>query len=172
MPLVAVRRWVREAGQEERLAAALTPQENSIYRSLVATSWVPVEAATRIYVVASPLLYPSDPAPLRRVGRELARDNFRGVFRYLAQLSSVEGLVNKTAFFWRAFHDQGDAVSERAGERHLRFSVSGYPNLPERMRETICGWLAQATELTGASHVSVTKSDEAEQRYFWAVTWR
>lgn len=172
MPLVAVRRWVREAGQEERLVAALTPQEHASYRSLVATSWVPVETATKIYVIAAPLLYPSDPAPLRRVGRELARDNFRGVFRYLAQLSSVDGLVGKTAFLWRAFHDQGEASSERAGERHLRFVVSGYPGLPERMRETICGWLAHATELTGATSVSVTKSDEAELRYFWAVTWR
>lgn len=172
MPLVAVRRWINQAGVEERVLEALTPKERELYRTFVATTWIPVETATKIYVIAAPLLYPADPTPLRRIGRELARDNFRGVFRFLAQFSSVEGLTSKTALFWRAFHDQGEAHSVRLGERQVRFELHGYPGLPERMRETICGWLAQAIELTGASSVSVTKGEDGTQRYFWLVTWR
>jgi len=172
MPLVAVRRWLREAGVEDRCLSALTPEDQALYRGLVATSWVPVESATRIYVAAAPLLFPGDPAPLRRVGRELAKDNFRGVLRYLMQLMSVEALLGKTALLWKVFHDQGEARASTTGERRAQLEVVGYPGLPERMRETICGWLAQAIEQTGAGNVSVTKSEGPDGRLLWVATWR
>jgi hypothetical protein len=172
MPLVLVRQWAAQARVEGKLYEGLSPEDQRQLRIVMATSWVPVELATRVFLVAAPLLFAADPAPLRRLGRELAADNFRGVFRYVAQLSSVEGLLNRTALFWRAYHDQGQAQAHRVHERLVRFEVTGYPGLPERMRETICGWLAHAIELTGATQVSVTKSDENEQIYRWAVSWR
>ncbi len=50
--------------------------------------------------------------------------------------------------------------------------MTDYPELPERMRETIVGWLGQAVELTGAQNVAVVKSDTDPERWTWTVTWR
>lgn len=174
MALVVTRQWIRAAGSdiEKRVLEALTPEERTTYDSLVATAWVPVEVATALYVAAAPLLYPKDPRPLRQIGRDLARQNLSGVFRFVVRVISVQMLVEKTASLWRSFHDQGTATAVREADRTLRFEVTGYPDLPERMRETIVGWLGQAVELTGAQNVRVVKIDDDPQRWTWTVTWR
>ena len=85
---------------------------------------------------------------------------------------TVQMLVEKTAALWRSFHDQGTARAVREAHRTLRFEVTGYPDLPERMRETIVGWLGQAVELTGAQNVRVVKFDDDPELWTWTVTWR
>lgn len=174
MALVLVRQWIRAADPdvERRVLEALTPEERIAYASLVATAWVPVELATNLYVVASPLLYPKEPRPLRQIGRDLARQNLGGVFRFVVRVISVQMLIEKTASLWRSFHDRGEATVTRESDRLFRFEVTDYPELPERMRETIVGWLGQAVELTGAQNVRVVKSDTDPERWSWTVTWR
>lgn len=174
MALVLLRQWIRAAGPdvERRVLEQLTPDEQAVYASLVATAWVPVELATKLYVVASPLLYPKDPRPLRQVGRDLARENLRGVFRFVVRVISVQTLMDKTASLWRSFHERGVARTVRESERTIRFEVTDYPELPERMRETIVGWLGQAIELTGAQNVRVVKSDDDPHVWAWTATWR
>jgi len=174
MALVLLRQWIRAAGPdvERQVLEQLTPEEQIAYASLVATAWVPVELATKLYVVASPLLYPKDPRPLRQVGRDLARENLGGVFRFVVRVISVAMLVDKTASLWRSFHDRGAARAIREADHMIRFEVTDYPELPERMRETIVGWLAQAIELTGAKNVRVVKSDDDPRTWTWTATWR
>lgn len=174
MALVVVRQWVRAAGPEteRRLLDALTSEERVVYASLVATAWVPVEFATSFYVAAAPLLYPTIPRPLLQIGRDLARENLRGVFRFVIKIMSQQALMARAAALWRSFHDRGTASVVREGPFKLRFEVVGYPGLPERMRETISGWFVQALELTGAENARVVKSDDDAERWAWTATWR
>jgi hypothetical protein len=152
--------------------AELTPEEQSRYATMVATAWVPVEFATKLYVLAAPLLYPGDPTPVRHLGRDLADENLRGVYRFVVRFVSVPTLIEKSATLWRTFHEQGTAHCVRVSDHALRFEVEGYPELPERMRETISGWTARAVELTGAKNVRVVKSDNDPACWTWALNWR
>jgi hypothetical protein len=174
MPLVIVRQWLRakEASVEQALLGALTPDEQQRYATVVATSWVPVAFATKIFVHAAPLLFASDVRPVRRLGQELAKENFKGVLRYVLRAISAETLVDKTAMLWRTFHDTGHASSLREGSHQVRFVVTGYPELPERMRESVVGWLLEAVEMTGVGNVRVIKSDEDKEAWSWVVNWR
>lgn len=174
MALVVVRQWVRAADPdaERRLLEALTAEEQRIYASLVATAWVPVEFATSFYVAAAPLLHPKAPRPLLQIGRDLARENLRGVFRFVLRIVSQQMLMEKTASMWRTYHDRGRATVVAEGPCKLRFEVTDYPGLPERMRETIAGWIAQAIELTGVDNVRVVKSDDDRNRWVWTATFR
>ncbi len=170
--LVIVRRWIRAAGPdaERRLLAGLTEDHRNRYLELVATAWVPVDFANELYTAAAPILYPTDPRPLRRIGAEIARENLGGVLRFVLRVLAVETLVEKTAAVWGRFHDTGTAVTLRR-DRSIELQVTGYPELPERIRETIVGWLAQAVELSGAKHVAVIKNDDPK-RWTWTLTWR
>ncbi len=174
MPLVLVRRWVRAKGDavERALIDGLNEAEQQTYASLVATAWVPVEFATKVYVLAAPVLYPEDPRPLRQLGRDLAKDNFKGVFRFVLRVVSVETLMEKTSTLWRSFHDQGQATLRREGEHLVRFELRDYPGLPEPMRESIAGWLTQAVELTGAKDVRVNRAGSDGDVWAWMIHWR
>lgn len=174
MPLVIVRQWLRskEANVERTFLELLTPEEQQRYASVVATSWVPVEFATKVFVSAAPLLFASDVRPVRRLGQELAKENFKGVFRYVLRAVSAETLIDKTAMLWRAFHDTGHASSQREGSHQVRFVVTGYPDLPERMRESVVGWLLEAVEMTGVTNVRVIKTDDNKEAWGWVVNWR
>lgn len=96
----------------------------------------------------------------------------RGGRRWPATREWRSSSSDKTASLWRSFHDPGSAIATREAERRIRFEVTDYPELPERMRETIVGWLGQAVELTGAQNVAVVKSDTDPERWTWTVTWR
>jgi len=174
MPLVLVRRWIRAKGDdvERELLAELNEAEQQTYASLVATAWVPVEFATKVYVIAAPLLYPNESRPVRLLGRDLAKDNFKGVFRFVLRVVSAETLMEKTSTLWRSFHDQGQATLKREGPQFVRFEVRGYPSLPEAMRESIAGWLGQAVELTGATDVRVMRANSHEDGWAWTIHWR
>ena len=140
--------------------------------ALTTTGWVPVEFATKVYGVAAPLLYPNQTRPLRLLGRDLAKDNFKGVFRFVLRVVSAETLMEKTSTLWRSFHDHGQATLTREGPQFVRFEVRGYPSMPEPMRESITGWLAQAVELTGAIEVRVMRANGNEDGWGWTIHWR
>jgi len=174
MPLVLVRRLIRAKGDavERELFAEFNEAEQRMYASLVATAWVPVEFATKLYVLAAPMLYPNEPRPLRLLGADLAKDNFKGVFRFVLRVVSAETLMEKTSMLWRSFHDQGQATLKREGPQLVRFEVHGYPSLPEPMRESIAGWLSQAVEFTGAKDVRVMRAGSVGDVWAWTIHWR
>jgi len=173
MPLVVMRRSIRERSPdvEQALRDALGPDERAIYDTLVATAWIPLQLADRLYAVGAPLLYPSDPSPLQRVGRDLARENLSGVYRFVVRMLSVPTLVEKAATLWRNFHDTGVASIAHASPTSACFEVREHPTLPPHLRETVSGWIAQAVEMTGAQNVRVIAEGDPAC-WTWSITWR
>ena len=172
-PLVHIRQWLRAAPDkaEQRVLDALTPEDRAAYQSVVATAWVPVDVATRIYVAAAPVMHPGEPTPLRTLGRALATEMLGGVFRFLVRLVSVESLMDRTAVLWRNFHDLGTARTVRLADNRVILEVVDHPLLPDRMQEVISGWIAQAVELTGAKNVLVAREGNASC-WKWVISWR
>src|SRR5688572_16382124 len=111
--VVFIRKQIRLAAPEVQLAVtnALTADELEKYQTCNATDWVPIELITKLSVTSAPLLYPSDPDPLKRVGKELAKDNLSGVYSFLVRLLTVPFLIQQTAKLWKTYHAQGEAKS-------------------------------------------------------------
>jgi len=171
--VVFVRRMIRAAAPEVQLAVtrALTPDELAIYQTCNATDWVPIEIITKMSVASAPLLYPHDDDPLKRVGRELARDNFTGVYSFLVRFLTVPFLIQQTAKLWRTYHQAGEGRSTRVSENEVNFEVLGYPDLPERFRHQTAGFVQEAVSMTGVSNVVVNKTDDDPQCWRWNIRW-
>tara|TARA_B100001750_G_scaffold230332_1_gene226672 strand:- start:5369 stop:5842 length:474 start_codon:yes stop_codon:yes gene_type:complete len=150
---------------------ALDARDAEVFRRVTATEWMPVDQAARIYATAVPIAFPGEPRPLREFGREGARHNLKGVYRFLVRLISVPSLIERTAKIWERYHDTGHARTERLSDRSVRIVVEGHPTLPAALRAAIAGWTAGAVELTGAQNVRVTEGGDPTA-WVWTITWR
>lgn len=172
--VVFVRSRLREAGDtvERTVVAQLTANERDVYASAMATEWVAIEVASRLFELAAPVLHPGKPMALRLIGRDLARDNMNGVYRALLRVMSVEFVLSQSARLWGTYHRHGLARLDRVGPREVDFVVREYPRLPERFRECMCGWVGGTLELVGAKHAVVTKTDDDPNEWHWRIRWQ
>ncbi|MBX7193652.1 MAG: DUF2378 family protein [Sandaracinaceae bacterium] len=172
--VVFVRTQLREAGAsaERAVTTQLTDEELRTYTTTTASSWVPIEHVARMFDLAAPVLHPGKPLPLRLLGRELARDNLRGVYRVLLRVMSVEFVISQSARLWGTYHRRGAARLVRVAPREVDFVVSDYPRLPERFRECMCGWIVGTLELVGAQKPLVTKIDDDPSAWHWHIRWQ
>lgn len=167
-----LRTWLREKpGAYDKFAAQIGRADMVLFDSFVATDWISADATGRFYDIGAPLLYPDDPFPQRRLGREFARGQLRGVYRFVLQIISVNMLIERTAALWTRNHRLGEAWTERMGDRTARICVKGHPRLPLSVRENTAGYIAGAVEMTGATSARVTTGGDPEC-WTWTVTWR
>jgi hypothetical protein len=171
--VVFLRKAVKAAGGdiEARVRDALTDEERNQFDVTTASTWVPIELITKLFVVASPLLFPADANPVRRAGRALAKDNFKGVYKVRVRVATVQFVADQTAKLWRTYHAAGDASVVTVASRIVRVQVRNYPDLPERFREATAGFMAESIERTGAKNVAVVKGEEPEC-WTWTLSWR
>lgn len=170
--LTIIRGWIRERpGAYEQLTAQLDADDQRFFGSFGATDWISAEPAARVMDVAARVLHPDDPTPQRRLGRELAREQLHGVYRFLLRVISPPTLIDQTATLWSRNHRAGHATTERLSERAAQIRVTAYPTFPLVIRENTAGYIGGAVELTGAENVRVVCGGDPA-RWTWNVTWR
>ncbi|HEY1098320.1 MAG TPA: hypothetical protein VGF99_05310 [Myxococcota bacterium] len=162
--IVFIRRLVRERGDdvERQVLAALNEAERTLYAVTPATAWVPIEFVTHLAMVAAPLLYPDDPAPLDRLGRALAVDNMGGIYAFLVRVMTVEFIARQSARLWSTYHQQGEARTVDVGPHEVRFEVRGYQDIPRDFRRYARTFIQQLVEMTGAKGVDCVSFDAAD----------
>lgn len=174
--LIIVRKLFAEAGPkaERRFLDSLESTDMAYYRLAVATQWIPVELAARVYRRAAEQLSPGDPAAgLQRIGRRMAEDNLRGVYRVVVKFLTVPYVVGRAGVLWRTYHNRGRARAEqRPQERTVDFFVEEYPDLPEPIRELLIGYLAALAAMTSAGQPRVTRLDDDPGCWRWTIRWQ
>lgn len=172
--VVFVRQAVRELGPEveARLLAQLDEDERRVYEEATASAWVPIEIASRCFELAAPLVHPGKALALRQIGRDLAFDNMRGVYRVFMRVMTVEFVLSQAARLWGTYHRHGSSRVVRHGPKDVDFVVTGYPRLPERFRECMCGWIIGTLELVGGKSPTVSKSDDDPNEWHWRIRWQ
>jgi len=167
--LVFVRSKLRGSPHGPAVLGALSAEARGTFEAATATGWVPIEHACEVFEKAAPLLFPHTPIPLRELGRSLAQDNLGGVYRHIIRWLSVPFLLKQTAVLWRVYHNAGHATVTFS-ERSAELTLHDYPDLPERFRECMCGWISGAIEVCGGTNARVLKVDGPP--HLWRVTWR
>jgi Protein of unknown function (DUF2378) len=172
-PLVLVRQLLRDKSREaeEAVVQHLTAEERHLFESFVATDWLPVPFASKVYDLGSRALYPGDPAPLRRMGREVSSANIRGVYRFMMRALSESFLLQQTARLWRTYHATGEARTERVSKNQVDLIVSDYPELTTAVREVVMGYLSDLVASAGAKDVRVTVRVDGSTS-IWSIYWR
>jgi hypothetical protein len=170
--LVSVRQMLQRADLEQRFLSELSELEEAEYRRLTATDWVHVALADRVYAAAAPLLFPAQREPVRLLGRELARDHLRGIYRFVIRFVTVPFVVAQTGRLWRMYNSEGALSMQEVGDRKLSAVLTGYPEYPSAVRQSLAGYIVGAIELTGAKDVRVTVDDQDPKAYCFTATWR
>lgn len=171
---VFVRSFVRSRGPEveARLLAKLSPEDGERYLRTLEFDWIPIATITRIFEAAAPLTFPGNADAMRLLGREMARDHLRGVYRFLLRVTTVAFVMTQTARLWRTYHRKGVAqLAEYNAKNMITFVISDYPDLPERFRECLCGYIAGTMELVGVREIRVHKFGDSSQ-WQWRVAWK
>ena len=173
--VVFVRNHARARGPvaEQALLARLDDADVQAYHSTLATQWVPIEFITRLFVAAAAALYPGRPDGLREVSRALVHHDLRGILRVVVRLMSVSSVIERSAGLWTAYHAKGTARSEGDPANGLGYYiVDGYPELPERFREGLCGYIYGLMEICGGHDIRVAKLNDDPNSWRWRISYR
>jgi hypothetical protein len=141
------------------------------FQRVLATDWVPVEDVSTVYALAAPLLHPGRAGAVRALGRDLARTHLTGIYRVLTRLASVDMVLGQSTRLWSTYNAKGTlrVVASRRGI--ARLLLEGYPEYPSVVRESLCGYIVGAVELTGATEVRVVQT-ESPDGWLFEVAWR
>jgi hypothetical protein len=170
--IVTVRKLVDAAGAEPRVLAALRSDDVDIYRTTQAMSWVDIHAVARIFDAVAVALFPDDARRLRRLGRSIAEDNMRGMYRLILRVVSIPFAIGQSARIWSTYNDTGQVRVEREdGQPRLRLQVSDYPDFPDSALEETAGYVEGLALLCGARSADVQSWREGDRTVGWTVQW-
>ena len=171
--VAALRHLLEEAGPDKLKAffERLDAEARECFHRITPSSWTPVEEQLAFYEHAAAVLFPGHPEPLRQLGRAMAEKTFRGIYKIFLRLPTVTFIMSRAAQVWRSYYDQGEAEVEQTGEGEGIFRVRGFPGLPRRMREVICGHMSVLLEATGAKNVRMQIEDGDPNAWRWVIRW-
>ncbi len=171
--VVALRKMFKEKGEaaEKEFLSRLSPAVRDLYQQSLAFQWNAVELQTQLYRAAAEALFPGSPDPLRRLGYEMARRSYSGVYQFLLRIPSTSFVIHQAAKLWNTYFEQGKASVEVSGAKSAVFWLREYPELPADMRQVVRGNITAAAETTGAKHVRVEHVDADPEAWGWSITW-
>jgi hypothetical protein len=171
--VVFMRSFLQSQGAEieQRFLATLSEEERRYYQTTLEFHWIPIEVITRFFEVAAPLVFPGRPDGLRRIGREMAFDHLRGIYRIVLRVITTDIVIEKSARLWSTYHQAGLAKHQRLGPRLLQFSIYDYPDLPEIFRECSAGYMAAVFELCGVREVRVSRYSDDNRTWHFRLSW-
>lgn len=169
--MLIVKKLLQEARVEPKLLAACPADVLRTYQTAGATSWIELAHEAHCLEIAARVLYGGDPEGLRRLGREVARHQFRGIYKVFLAIPSVEFIVKRVSSVWRTQYDEGEARVEDLSHRSAVLVAAGLPDMTPVQREYVCGYLQGILELTGAQQVRVSKQELDPQAWRWSLSW-
>lgn len=172
---VFVRSLLRSRGSEieTRLLRKLSPDDAERYLRTLAFDWIPIASITRIFEAAAPLAFPGNADAMRLLGREMARDHLRGIYRFLLRVTTVAFVMTQTARLWSTYHRKGAAyLAGSPDQKMVTLIVTDYPELPERFRECLCGYIVGTLETVGVKEIRVYKLGDTSSQWAWRISWK
>lgn len=172
--VVFVRERVRLLEPDARAAfhARLSEDERLCLDDTLATHWVPVEHASRLFEVLAEVSHADHETPLREVGRQLARHDLSGVYRLLIRVATVRFLLTQHTRLWSVYHRTGEASLVEHEPGHVTIRIAGHPTLPSPFRVAMAGWLIGAMELCGAKDIQALHEPDHAPPWRFEIRWR
>lgn len=162
----------RAPDSDPALAAGLDPEVYRQVKTAASTSWIPVETEARFLEQAVKILYPNDPRGLIRLGGDVSKVQFTGIYKVFLMIPSVSFIVKRISLAYKSLIDTGTARVENLTANSGTLVTSGLPQLSAVQRQYIGGVLAGVVELTGAKDVQIRLDEADPQNWKWTLTWK
>lgn len=171
--VVSVREAIQKRGSqaENSLFDLLTSEEKQVYLKTMPIHHIPIEQGTAIIVKAASVLYPQDNLAVHKLGFEMADHDLKGIYRFMVKLATVPFIIKQAASLWKVYSVKGRAWAEPRGEKSAVFLLEGYPELPERFREMMSGYIQGTLSFTGVKNIKITRQNDDPNVWKWPITW-
>ncbi|NTV52523.1 MAG: hypothetical protein HGA76_05875 [Candidatus Firestonebacteria bacterium] len=170
---IFLRKFTQTLGVEQKFLEQLIPADADLMAKILPIIRVPDDVAARIFETAAVVCFPNDPLGLWKLGREQAKHDLTGIYKFLVSLTNVPFIVNQTAGVWTTYHSKGKATSELdKTQKRVRLIVTEYPALPAGIREIVRGYVVGLMELTGAKDCAIRHDASNPNAWVWEITWK
>jgi hypothetical protein len=172
--VIALKGIMRARGNaiEQQFIGKLTPALREVYSGILATSWQEVADQASIYRAAAETLFPSSKEKLVELGRLLASQSYKGVYKLFLRLPSTQYIFERVARIWSSYFERGEASIETNGDKSVDVVVRDFEDLPHELMEAASGHYCVLLEATGCKNVSVQIIDSDPHAWRLHVTWQ
>jgi hypothetical protein len=171
--IVGLRKIIQAKGVdfEREFIKDLPEYLSKMYQSALHNTWSPVEKQTELYLLAASMLFPDDPDSMLKLGKAMAEKSFSTVYKVFLRIPTKQYIMARTAQVWSTYYDHGRACTENFTPTSVDFVVRDFPDLPDKLRELICGHLVVILEMTGSRNIRVQRADIPTKEWRWLLTW-
>jgi hypothetical protein len=134
------------------LVSDLPAGDQQLLAEVVAVGWYDLELYARLIRALDQRHGKGDLVLLDELGRYEAEQDYRGIFRLFFRMASPAYMVEKTADYWRRFHDVGDWAIERRGTNAVWGALRGW-GVDDVLCRELVAYVKRAIELVGGKDV-------------------
>jgi hypothetical protein len=140
--------------------------------AITTDGWYPIEWYAELHRAAFEEL--ADPDFARAVGREGARQDFKGVYRFFAMILAPQTIMQRADRIYRMFWDDGRVEVVEARDGHAKLHFKDCRGRDANLWNQLAGAIEMMGELGGGKDVKVTilagGSDDSQMLV--EATWR
>ena len=142
-PIVFLRRLAAEHGVLDDMLHLLSDDEQHVFQEVLATTWVPLDFADRIWRAAAKSLHPDEceAAACRTLGDLLVRDNLTGVYSVFGRHLEPNKVLSNYVRTWATYSRVGTPAVHKDDDGGIEFVLHDWPSSPVHVQNAIAGWL-------------------------------
>jgi hypothetical protein len=152
--IVSVRAFVEERfgvqGWEE-LTERLSPADREELASVLPIGWYPLALHTRLIHALDAVHGYSDLSLIVQLGRFKAERDLSTIHRFFMRFATPALMFDKTADYWRRFHDTGEWKVVRDGNS-VQATLNNWACVDVAQCRELVGYLGRVLELAGTKH--------------------
>lgn len=156
---------------ESKFLAKLSEDDQKVYQSTIATSWIDVNAVARILEAAGSTLFPGEKDALVQLGIKLGEKAYSGIYSVFLLIPKPSYVLKRAANVWKSYYDKGVANIENTSEKGVDLIVRGFPDLPKALRDSTSGHISVLLGKTGLKSLNITHNETNPDQWIWHTTW-
>jgi hypothetical protein len=153
------------------LKEKLSPELYTLFKTTLNVSWVPIESTSQIIEAAAEILYPLNPQKLFLLGKDKCENDFKGMYKILLPLFSMEMIFKQYARIFKTYHDTGSCSIENIGQNSLIFFMHDYSECTPAVRQIVKGFCFHIAEMAGKKRVQVLLDEKDLRNWKYLIKW-
>jgi hypothetical protein len=139
----------------EAMVASFPKAEREVLESAVAVGWYDLELYARLIHEVDRRFGTGDLRLVQALGRYEAEKDLTTIHQWLLRFFNPALIIEQTGKYWNRFHDTGQWVVERRGDRELVARLSEWGVVDAALCRELVGYFQRLLELIGAGDVRV-----------------
>jgi hypothetical protein len=135
-----------------KVTERLSPEDRDELTSVLSVGWYPVDLYARLIHALDEVHGYGDLSLIVQLGRYEAERDLTTIHRFFLKFTNPAFIVEKTADYWKRFHDTGQWKVVREGDMVIG-TLENWGIVDAAMCRELVGYLGRVLELVGAKNV-------------------